>query len=261
MSPPRPFEFDDGAADRGEQVWQVECRNRDAEAIAERAGPIYAKFVDFLEDMDEIGQHLDQALEFYDHAMNALSPGERQPCPPGKTPGEAGTETGEAAPSRWLRHLGPETGPRTSVAARKIRRYVTRFTHVFVRREIFAGDSDFSVIIGIVGLNKWDAEPIREGDDHGELRICGLDAARRFPGSLCSRAYLKDCASYDRGIERRRGVGAIAHERSSQLVTSDHFSSVQNGSAASSPKKKDAISLCCYHPLIPTEGKDNGRSR
>src|SRR5208282_596602 len=115
--------------------------------------------------MDEIGQHLDQALAFYDHAMNALSPGERQSCPPGQTRGEAGAETGEAAPPGWLRHLGLETGLRTSVAARKILRYVTWFTHVFVRQEILAGDSDFCVIIGIVG-----AEQMGRGAHQGGRR-------------------------------------------------------------------------------------------
>jgi DNA recombination protein RmuC len=56
-------------------VWQVEHRNRNAEAIAERAGRIYDKFVEFLEDMDNVGHRLDQTRASYDRAMNKLSSG------------------------------------------------------------------------------------------------------------------------------------------------------------------------------------------
>jgi DNA recombination protein RmuC len=56
-------------------VWQVERRNRNAEAIAERAGRIYDKFVEFLEDMDNVGHRLEQARTSYDRARDKLSAG------------------------------------------------------------------------------------------------------------------------------------------------------------------------------------------
>src|SRR5262249_24682685 len=56
-------------------VWQVEHRNRNAEAIAERAGRIYDKFVEFLEGMDNVGHRLDQTRASYERAMNKLSSG------------------------------------------------------------------------------------------------------------------------------------------------------------------------------------------
>jgi DNA recombination protein RmuC len=56
-------------------VWQVERRNRNAEAIADRAGRIYDKFTEFLGDMDRIGHRLDQTRASYDRAMNTLSTG------------------------------------------------------------------------------------------------------------------------------------------------------------------------------------------
>ena len=56
-------------------VWQVEHRNRNAEAIADRAGSIYDKFVEFLEDMDNVGHRLEQTRASYDRAMNKLSSG------------------------------------------------------------------------------------------------------------------------------------------------------------------------------------------
>src|SRR5260370_16752964 len=55
-------------------VWQVEHRNRNAEAIADRAGRIYDKFVEFLEDMDNTGHRLDQTPPPHDPAMNNPSP-------------------------------------------------------------------------------------------------------------------------------------------------------------------------------------------
>jgi DNA recombination protein RmuC len=56
-------------------VWQVEHRNRNAEAIADRAGRIYDKFVEFLEDMDNVGHRLDQTRASYERAMNKLASG------------------------------------------------------------------------------------------------------------------------------------------------------------------------------------------
>jgi DNA recombination protein RmuC len=56
-------------------VWQVEHRNRNAEAIAERAGRIYDKFVEFLEDMDHVGHRLEQARTSYERARDKLSTG------------------------------------------------------------------------------------------------------------------------------------------------------------------------------------------
>ncbi len=56
-------------------VWQVEHRNRNAEAIADRAGSIYDKFVEFLEDMDHVGHRLDQTRASYDRARDKLSAG------------------------------------------------------------------------------------------------------------------------------------------------------------------------------------------
>lgn len=57
-------------------VWQVERRNRNAEAIAERAGKLYDKFVGFLDDMGDLGNRLQQARKSYDGAMGKLSGGQ-----------------------------------------------------------------------------------------------------------------------------------------------------------------------------------------
>lgn len=56
-------------------LWQIERRNLNAEAIADRAGKLYDKFVGFAEDMVGLGRRIDQAKITYDEAMGKLSKG------------------------------------------------------------------------------------------------------------------------------------------------------------------------------------------
>lgn len=56
-------------------VWQVENRNRNAEAIATRAGQLYDKFVGFTEEMKLLGKRLHQAQGSYDDALAKLTTG------------------------------------------------------------------------------------------------------------------------------------------------------------------------------------------
>jgi DNA recombination protein RmuC len=56
-------------------VWQVERRNRNAEAISERAGKIYDKLVGFVEDMRVLGDRLNQARHSFDEGIGKLSSG------------------------------------------------------------------------------------------------------------------------------------------------------------------------------------------
>jgi DNA recombination protein RmuC len=56
-------------------LWKVERRNRNAEAIAERAGKLYEKFVGFVGDLQKVGTSLDQAKKNYDGAISKLHVG------------------------------------------------------------------------------------------------------------------------------------------------------------------------------------------
>jgi DNA recombination protein RmuC len=56
-------------------VWKVERRNKNAEAIAARAGHLYDKFSGFVADMGNISRYLGQTRAAYDEAMNKLSLG------------------------------------------------------------------------------------------------------------------------------------------------------------------------------------------
>lgn len=56
-------------------VWQVERRNRNAEAIAERAGKIYDKLAGFVDDMTGLGRQLELAKGCYEKGMSKLHTG------------------------------------------------------------------------------------------------------------------------------------------------------------------------------------------
>jgi len=56
-------------------VWKVERRNKNAEAIADRAGLLYDKFCGFVEDLTNIKKHLGKTTDAYDAAMSKLAVG------------------------------------------------------------------------------------------------------------------------------------------------------------------------------------------
>ena len=56
-------------------VWKVERRNVNAEAIARRAGQLYDKFFGFITDMERIRIHLNHTSDAYEHAMLKLTKG------------------------------------------------------------------------------------------------------------------------------------------------------------------------------------------
>lgn len=96
-----------------DSVWRVERRNRNAEAIADRAGHLYNKFVGFVEDVKAIGQRLGQAQSSYANAMGKLQNG------PGNLIGQAeklkelGAKTTKSMPRGMLLDEGlSEQGPR-----------------------------------------------------------------------------------------------------------------------------------------------------
>ena len=56
-------------------VWAVERRNQNAEAIARRAGLLYDKVVGFVDNMENVGKRLDQAKDAHQNALGQLSRG------------------------------------------------------------------------------------------------------------------------------------------------------------------------------------------
>ena len=56
-------------------LWRQEQQNRNAQEIARQCATLYDKFVGFVEDLDKIGQRLDQAHGSYVDAVNKLKSG------------------------------------------------------------------------------------------------------------------------------------------------------------------------------------------
>ncbi|MEQ8907596.1 MAG: DNA recombination protein RmuC [Vicingaceae bacterium] len=56
-------------------VWKHERQAQNAKEIADRAGALYDKFYNFVEDLQKIGQRLQQAQDSYHGAFNKLSTG------------------------------------------------------------------------------------------------------------------------------------------------------------------------------------------
>lgn len=56
-------------------VWKLEHRNQHAEEIARQGGRLYDKFVGFVEELDNVGTHLERALRAQSTAMNRLRDG------------------------------------------------------------------------------------------------------------------------------------------------------------------------------------------
>lgn len=56
-------------------VWKQERQNRNAQEIARRAGLLYDKFVNFIDDMQDIQTHIERTQKSYNQAYNKLSSG------------------------------------------------------------------------------------------------------------------------------------------------------------------------------------------
>ena len=58
-----------------QSIWQFEYQSRNAQLIADRAGKLHDRFVDFISHVENIGLRLEQATRAHDDAMKALSTG------------------------------------------------------------------------------------------------------------------------------------------------------------------------------------------
>lgn len=56
-------------------LWKREYQNRNAQEIADRGAKLYDKFAGFIENLEEVGKHLDKAKNSYNDAYKQLSTG------------------------------------------------------------------------------------------------------------------------------------------------------------------------------------------
>jgi len=83
-------------------VWKVERRNKNAEAIAARAGLLYDKFCGFAGDLMNLGRHLSQTRTAFDEAMNKLSVGKGSLVTQAEHLKALGAKTSKALPDALL---------------------------------------------------------------------------------------------------------------------------------------------------------------
>jgi DNA recombination protein RmuC len=88
-------------------VWQVERRNKNAEAIATRAGQLYDKFVGFIEDMQGLGKRMEQAQSTYADAMSKLTNGSGNLLRQVEMLKNLGANTSKMLPTKFLEAAGP----------------------------------------------------------------------------------------------------------------------------------------------------------
>jgi DNA recombination protein RmuC len=82
-------------------VWDIEKRHQNAEAIAERAGALYDRVVGFLETMDKLGGHLNKAQTSFDQAKSQLSGGKGNVVRQVEMLRELGAKTTKPVPVGW----------------------------------------------------------------------------------------------------------------------------------------------------------------
>lgn len=58
-----------------QNLWRLAQQNQNATEIAKQAGALYDKFVNFVDDLDEIGQRIDASRKSFDKAQNKLVSG------------------------------------------------------------------------------------------------------------------------------------------------------------------------------------------
>ncbi|MGH7040333.1 MAG: DNA recombination protein RmuC, partial [Stellaceae bacterium] len=98
-------------------LWRVERQNRNAEAIADRAGKLYDKFVSFVGDMQNLGTRLGNARACYDDTMNKLATGNGNVVRQIEQLKEMGAKASKSIPTALIEKATVETLPASELAA------------------------------------------------------------------------------------------------------------------------------------------------
>jgi len=85
-----------------ENIWANERQNENAKEISKQAGDLYDKFVGFIEDIENIGKHLDKSQESYKQAFNKLSTGKGNLISKANKFLDLGVKTTKKIPQKYL---------------------------------------------------------------------------------------------------------------------------------------------------------------
>lgn len=84
-----------------ENLWRLDKQEKNAEAIAARAGTLYDKFVGFLSDLDKVSRNLDTVNKSFDDARNKLVDGRGNLVRQAEMLRAMGANTSKTAPKQW----------------------------------------------------------------------------------------------------------------------------------------------------------------
>lgn len=91
-----------------ESLWRQQRQNLNAREIAEKAGALYDKLVSFVQDLDEIGQRLQQTEKAYQNARNKLRDGRGNLISRSEQIRQLGARVSKRLPEQWLEAAGEE---------------------------------------------------------------------------------------------------------------------------------------------------------
>ncbi len=91
-----------------EDLWKREYQNQNALAIAERGAALYDKFVGFVENLSNVGGHLDKARKSYDDAYGQLKAGRGNLIGQAEKLRELGVKAKKNLPSSLLEEAGED---------------------------------------------------------------------------------------------------------------------------------------------------------
>ena len=91
-----------------DSLWRQERQSQNAREIAERAGALYDKFVAFIQDLDEMGNRLQQLDRAYLAARNKLSEGRGNLVGRAEQIRSLGARASKRLPGEWLERSGAQ---------------------------------------------------------------------------------------------------------------------------------------------------------
>ena len=85
-----------------QNIWRFEHQNKNALEIATSAGRLYDKFVSFVENLDDIGKHIQRTQDSYEAAQNKLYSGRGNLISRVETLKTLGANTKKSLPEKLL---------------------------------------------------------------------------------------------------------------------------------------------------------------
>jgi len=92
-------------------LWKREYQNRNANEIAERGAKLYDKFVGFVSNLQDVGDHLQKAQNKYGEAYKQLSTGNDNLVTQATKLKELGLKTKKSLPGELLNNAGEQASP------------------------------------------------------------------------------------------------------------------------------------------------------